>query len=110
VRRVVDARSERSSQVHIAAVAGLRLRHFGDEAVVFDPVSWDAHLLNPAAIAVLELLLDSPHSEAEVVAFLANALHPDEQPHAAGHGKRLIEDLRSLALVRPVEIIASANC
>jgi len=107
---VTDPRSDRLLSVRFAVIDGLRLRNFEDEAVAFNPVSWDAHLLNPAAIAVLELLLESPRSEAEVVAFLAEALQPDHQPEAAVHGKRLIEDLKSLGLVRPSEIPSSADC
>jgi len=87
--------------VRFAAIRGLRLRHFEDEAVVFDPLSWDAHLLNPAAAAVLEMLLEAPCSEAEVFAFLAEVLQPSEQPEAATHGKRLLDHLRSLGLIQP---------
>ena len=91
------------------AVCSLRMRSFDDEAVVFDPLSWDAHLLNPAAIAVLELLLEAPRSEDDVVAFLADALKSEEQPQAAAHARRLIGELQSLGLVRLAEPSASAN-
>ena len=91
------------------AVDSLRVRSFDDEAVVFDPLSWDAHLLNPAAIAVLELLLEAPRSEDDVVAFLADALKSEEQPQAAAHARRLIGELQSLGLVRRVESSTSAN-
>jgi PqqD family protein of HPr-rel-A system len=93
--------------VRITAVDGLLIRHFDDEAVVFDPVSWDAHLLNPAAIAVLELLLDAPRSENEVIEFFADALRFEEQPHAVAHAHRLIGELRSLGLIRPAECAAT---
>ena len=93
--------------MRIIAVEGLLIRHFADEAVVFDPVSWDAHLLNPAAIAVLELLLDAPRSEHEVIDFLADALRVEEQSHAAAHAHRLIGELRSLGLIRPAECAAT---
>jgi PqqD family protein of HPr-rel-A system len=90
-------------EARFAPSDGLRLRHFDDEAVVFDPLSWDAHLLNPAAIAVLELLQESSRTEAEITAFLADALQPDEQAQAAAHARRLIDELRLLGLVRPIE-------
>lgn len=96
-------------EARFVAVDDLRAREFGDEAVVFDPLSWDAHLLNPAAFAVLELLLEAPRSENEVVAFLAEALHPNEQPQAPSHAHRLIDGLQSLGLVRRVDFYASAN-
>jgi len=95
--------------VRFVAVEGLRLRNFDDEAVVFDPLSWDAHLLNPAAIAVLELLLEAPESEDAVVAFLTDVLQPEDQPQAPAHAQRLIDELQSLGLVHIVEPSTSEN-
>lgn len=92
------------SDATLVAVDGLRIRYFDDEAVVFDPLSWDAHLLNPAAIAVLELLIDTPRSEDEVADFLAEVLHAEERDHAAAHAHRLTGELLALSLVRPVEM------
>jgi len=88
---------------------GLRVHTFDDEAVVFDPLSWDAHLLNPAALAVLELIQDAPRSIEDVAAFLADALEPAEQTAAPSHAKRLIDELRSLGLVRLAQGCSSAN-
>lgn len=88
--------------MRFAAADGLRIRELDDEAVVFEPVSWDAHLLNPAAHAVLELLLAGPRSEAEVAAFLHDALQPAERASAAEHARRLLGDLQSLRLIHPV--------
>lgn len=95
--------------VRFAAVNNLRVHEFEDEAVVFDPLSWDAHLLNPAAIAVLELLLEAPRSEDEIDAFLREALQPEEQPQASAHTQRLISELQALGLLRPSEPTASEN-
>ena len=91
------------------AIDHLRVLEFEDEAVVFNPLSWDAHLLNPAAIAVLELLLEAPRSESEIVAFLREALQPEEQPQASAYAQRLISELQTLGLVRLSESITSAN-
>ena len=99
----------RSPNATLVAVDGLRIRHFDDDAVVFDPLSWDAHLLNPAAISVLALLTEAPRSEAEIAAFLAEALQADEQPHAAAHARRLLGELQSLGLVRHTETPQSAD-
>jgi PqqD family protein of HPr-rel-A system len=106
---VASKQSGGSSSARFAAVEGLQTRHFDDEAVVFDPLSWDAHLLNPAAIAVLELLQLSPRTEADVIAFLAEALQANDQPHAAAHGTRLLHDLQSLGLIRLLEVTPSAS-
>ena len=82
---------------------------FEDEAVVFNPLSWDAHLLNPAAIAVLELLLEAPRFGDEITAFLREALQPDEQPQSSAYAQRLISELQALGLVRLSEPTASEN-
>lgn len=88
------------SKVRLVAVEGLLTRRFGDEAVIFSPLSWDAHLLNPAAAAVLELLQEAPRSETEVVEFLVEVLRPEERPRAADHSKQLIRELLSLGLIQ----------
>jgi PqqD family protein of HPr-rel-A system len=95
--------------VRFAAVDHLRVHTFEDEAVVFDPLSWDAHLLNPAAIAVLDLLIEAPRAEDEIAAFLREALQPEEQPQASSHAQRLITELQALGLVRLSEPAASEN-
>lgn len=80
------------------ASAGLRILDLGDETVVFDGLSWDAHLLNGAASAVLDLLLQAPRSEHDIADFLRDALRPSDQPEAAGHAQRLLAELVSLGL------------
>lgn len=84
-------------------VDALRFRTFDDEAVVFDPVSWDAHLLNPAALAVLELFLEAPRSTEDIVSFLADALEAVEQTDAPAHAERLIRELQYLGLIRRID-------
>jgi PqqD family protein of HPr-rel-A system len=87
--------------VKFAAADGLRVRELDDDAVVFEPVSWEAHLLNPAARAVLELLREAARTESEVAAFLRDALQPHERAEAPAHAQRLLGELQSLGLVRP---------
>ena len=105
----MTAQSIESTVARLTAVDDLRIKHFDDEAVVLDPLSWDAHLLNPAAIAVLELLLEAPRSEDDIAGFLDKALQPEERPHAKAHAHRLVGELQSLGLVRRVEALASEN-
>lgn len=81
----------------------LRILDLGDEAVVFDPLSWDAHLLNPAAVAVLDLLQRAPRSERDVEEFLRDGLRPDVRAEAAEHARRLLAELQSLGLARALE-------
>jgi PqqD family protein of HPr-rel-A system len=102
-------RSERSPPERFVVTQGLRIWEFDDEAVVFDPISWDAHLLNPAATAVLELLQQTPRTEAEIAAFLADALEFRVKAQAAVHTKRLLGDLQALGLVRAGKASEDAN-
>jgi PqqD family protein of HPr-rel-A system len=82
------------------ATQGLRTVDLDEDRVVFDPQSWDAHLLNPAASAVLDLFLQGPQSMAEIESFLTDALDPAERGHAASHAERLVSELQSLGLVQ----------
>jgi PqqD family protein of HPr-rel-A system len=107
--RVIERHSSISLEVRYAAVAGLTVRHLDDEAVVFDPLSWDAHVLNPAALAVLELLQARAQSETEIVSFLSDVLRVEDRPQAASHARRLIGELTSLGLIRPDQDCPVAN-
>jgi PqqD family protein of HPr-rel-A system len=100
---VSESRLGASPQVPYTAVDGLRIRELDGEAVVFEPVSWDAHLLNPAAVAVLELLIEAPRNEHQVAMFLHEALSPEERSRADEHAHRLLADLQSLGLVTTTE-------
>lgn len=92
-----------------AATEGLRIVDLDDDRVVFEPLSWDAHLLNPAAAAVLDLFLQGPQSVDAVVAFLADALDPSERPSAQEHARRLVAELQALGLLQPVRESADAR-
>lgn len=82
-----------------AAVEGIRSFDFGDEWIVFNPLSWDAHLLNAAAAIVLELLGGEAQSEAEIAAYLGDLLVDEERTAAPEHARRLIGELVQLGLV-----------
>jgi len=95
--------------VRYAAADGIRVLDFGDESVVFNPLSWDAHLLNAAAAAVLDLLAQGPRSAGELEAFLREALLESERPQAAMHAQRLLQELAQLGLVRQLREEAFAG-
>lgn len=97
------APSRLSNAVKYTAAEGLRVRVMDEDAVVFESVSWEAHLLNPAAHAVLEWLGEAARTETEVVEFLHDALEPSEQAQAADHARRLLGELQSLGLVHRLE-------
>ncbi len=89
-------------QARYRAVAGVRCLDLGDEAVVFDPLSWDAHVLNEAAVAVLELLRQ-PCTVDRIAAFLGEALVESERDAAPAHARRLLDELVALRLVHEVD-------
>lgn len=97
-----DDDDRRTQGPRYVAAAGLRVLDFGDQCAVFDPVSWDVHLLNPAAIGALELFAAEPRSIVDVEAFLVDALQDDERGRAHEHAGRVTAELVSLGLIRSV--------
>ena len=89
-------------ELRYAAARGLRLREFDDGVVVFDPRSWDAHLLNPAAAAVLDICIAEPASARDIEVFLADALTGDSRADAAEHAARVLGELSQLGLIETV--------
>jgi PqqD family protein of HPr-rel-A system len=75
-----------------------------DGSAVFNPISWDTHLLNGAASAVLQFIEEAPRAEGEVVALLEELLDADSRPQAASHAAAVLEELQRLGLVRPGDI------
>lgn len=92
-----------------AAVEGIRAFDFGAESIVFNPLSWDAHLLNAAAAAVLDLLASGAHTTDEVEEYLRELLVESDRADAAQHARRLLDELDQLGLVRPLAVDASAD-
>jgi PqqD family protein of HPr-rel-A system len=91
------------------AIEGIRAFDFGDECIVFNPLSWDAHLLNAAAAAVLELLAGGAQTPDEVEAYLRDLLVESEQPGAAEHSRRLLDELAQLGLVHSLATDAATD-
>jgi PqqD family protein of HPr-rel-A system len=92
-----------SLAARFVAAKGLRVLNFEDESVVFNPTSWDAHLLNASAAAVLDLLAQGPRSVADVEVLLTEALLEAEQSDATGHAQRLLHEFEQLGLVRQLK-------
>jgi PqqD family protein of HPr-rel-A system len=86
-----------------AAIEGIRAFDFGDECIVFNPISWDAHLLNAASMAVLELFSAEPQTPQDIENFLREMLLEEDRKDAAMHTQRLLEQLLRLGLLRPIE-------
>lgn len=98
-----------SSTVRYVAANGIRVLKFEDESIVFNPTSWDAHLLNSAAIAVLDELAHGPLTVGEVEWLLSEALLDSEQAEAAVHARRLLHEFEELGLARRLEERALAG-
>ena len=91
--------AERLSHPGFEAAPGLRVITLDDDAVVFNPFSWETHLLNPAAALVLDIAAAAPCTEAAVAEVLAEVLDEDERPLAAEHAHRLLWELAGLRLL-----------
>ena len=72
---------------------------FDDELVVFNPMSWEIHVLNPAASLVFEFIAEAPREPAQIVALMHDVLVDAERDCAARHAATVIEDLRNLGLL-----------
>ena len=81
------------------APAASRLESVGRDLVVFDEVSWDTHLLNEAAAALLLSMSESPRTLDELTALLEDALVEAERSRARAYAAETVEQLRSLGLV-----------
>lgn len=85
--------------VRFVAARGIRVLTFDDESVIFNPLSWDAHLLNAAAAVVLEFL-ERPRAIGEVEQLLREALLEEQQGDAPAHVRLLLQQFEQLGLVQ----------
>ena len=72
---------------------------FDDEWVVFNPVSWQVHILNGAASEVFAYLAEAPRSLRQVESLLLELLVTSERHDAGAHAHRVIRELVSIGLV-----------
>ena len=83
--------------------AQTRVRQFGDEALVFNPLSWETHLVNDSVTRVIGALARGHQSEHELGAALAGEEGGDVDAEDAGSELRsVLEQLESLGLVSRV--------
>jgi PqqD family protein of HPr-rel-A system len=77
----------------------VRVVRFGAEAVVFNPLSRETHLLNETAAHVVDSLRRGPQSAWELAAALAEDLDPESAPEVyAEQVASLMEDLEGFGL------------
>lgn len=71
---------------------------FGDDAMLFNPVSWDTHRVSMIIVLVLEALREG----ADTVPAILQALPPSDLPRSTLEEgvQRALEDLLALGIVR----------
>jgi len=70
-----------------------------DEAVVFNPTSWETHVLNPAASLVLARAQSGECAVADIEQLLCDVLDQGERLRAGEHAERVLRELVSLRLI-----------
>jgi PqqD family protein of HPr-rel-A system len=81
------------------APSATRLETVGRHLIVFDESSWDTHVLNEAAGALLLSTAEAPRTVPELTALLADLLVEPERAQA--HAQGTVEHLCLLGLVVP---------
>ena len=79
--------------------SGVRIVRLDDEAVVFNPFSWETHIFNASAALMLEALLREPCGHDDLARVVEDAVAEDERPLAMAHVQRVMAELESLRLV-----------
>lgn len=51
----------------LAAIDRARMARYGDELIVFNPLSWQTHYFNASAARVLNALLQGPRGTSELI-------------------------------------------
>ena len=84
----------------LADPAHTRVRRFDDEALVFNPVSWQTHLVGSPGAWLIEALASGPKRESELAAALIDETEAPADNQAARDALRaLLEELRGFGLV-----------
>ena len=85
----------------LADPARTRIARFDGEALVFNPVSWETHLVRPLVSWLLEALEKAPTSDVQLAARLARTEDDAEDPEAAlAEIRTVLKELEELGLVR----------
>ena len=87
------------TSLRFAVATDVRVCVLDDEAIVFNPFSWETHLLNPAAALVLEIAASGPFTEASIRDVFAEVLGEQDRTRAAEHARSLLGELVKLRLL-----------
>lgn len=89
-------------EVRYTADRGVRLRDLDDATLAFAPLSWDVHILNPAAAAVLRACVASPQDRRSIARLLAELTDVVGTAQAQQQSADLLDELARLGLLQPV--------
>jgi PqqD family protein of HPr-rel-A system len=78
---------------------GMRIERFADEALVFNPLTWETHLLNSVAADVLDALSEHPRTEADLAAAVGGR---EELEATRDRIAGFLRDLEALGLIERV--------
>jgi PqqD family protein of HPr-rel-A system len=79
--------------------AAARIEALGSQVAVFNSTSFETHLVNEAAGALLLNIAETPRTAAELAELLAELLRPAERGNAATYARDTLARLESLGLV-----------
>lgn len=81
--------------------ATLLLKHWGDEAVVYDTGSGDTHYLKPLTLALYTTCREHPgHDAAGLAAALASRLNIADTPQFRELASEVLDQLRRIGLLQ----------
>jgi PqqD family protein of HPr-rel-A system len=84
--------------------ARLKVARFDEGALVFNPVSWQTHLLNDSAVRALDVLSARPSSLGDLVAaILGDPARGDWSAEELGVAEALLVELETLGLVVAID-------
>lgn len=92
-----------SPETRYVAASDLAVVEYDTESVVFNGTTWETHVLNPAAAAVLALISEAPQTIDGVAQALTLWLEADEAADAPAHAARSVAELAGLALIVPMD-------
>ena len=79
-----------------------RIEPLGRQLLVFNAASYETHLVNEAAGALLQFMADSPRACEELQELLTELLNDHERGGAQAHARSALNQLQSLGLVTAV--------
>jgi len=88
---------------------GIRIHRFDDEAMVFNPLTWETHLLNGVAMSVLDALASGPRTEARLLDEVWRGDRELEPGSGRDAALRFLHELDSLGLVERADEVSEGR-